>query len=1042
MSAEGARREAAAARRGRGGPPGAPAQRVACGSGDPATPTSSRCGWAPATCAGASPLARARSASPPAEVAGAGRVGHGVLTAGAPVDVGLRRRPGRDRRRPGGGAARWPARSSARPRSTTGPPTCTLVVLAADGRARAGTGRAWLPHARLPDGTGRLLAAGRPTADALVEALRPPDEGAGPGRAPTAGRRGEPAGPVRLYVVDDPTLLQGRRAPLRDLLRGDAGPATGIVIAPTEDLLPHLCTTVVTVRPGTGEAIVRQPAARRSWSTPWWRRAGRRHGPGVRPALARFEDPELGLAAAHLPRVVRLPELLDLDDAADVGRHRGPLAAPGRRPRSGDAHRPRRGGRHHRRPRHRRPPRPGRRARPGRARASCCARWCRAWPPGPTPTTSTFVLVDYKGGSAFDACARPAARRGHGHRPRRAPRASGRCARSRPRSPTASAGSARPGRPTCRPTWRPGRRRGRCRGWSWSSTSSPRWPPSCPTSSARWSAWPSGAAAWASTSCWRRSGPGGRSTPTSRPTPTCASPCGCRTPATPSTSSTAPTPPRWRGRRRGGPTCAGAPARSRSCRPRGPRRRAARRRERPCGSPPSPSAPPRRRPSPLRAYARAGRPRSGRRPGGDVGPPLRRRAAGLTEVPSTRTPPAPPAVPGPPATPAARAPSASGTPAPVDPQPTVPAPPADPTDLDQLVDAVVGAFEASGAARPRQPWLPMLPDRVPLVDVAGATPDAPGTVPFALADDPDRQRQAPVGWTPAEGHLALFGMVGSGTTTAAVAAVLALCAQRSPDDCHVYGIDYGGGGLAPLAALPHTGSILGARDREAQVRLVRQLRAELDRRRDLPPANVTDGDATAEPLIVCVIDGIAPFLAEFPVTDGDRRGRRLRAPRGRRPGCRDPAGRHRRPRRRPAPAAGVVGQPADAVPARRPQRVHHHRPAAPRAAQEVRRRASRARAVGPLRPGRRPRRRGRGRRPLASASAAPAGPRRRSPPSPGPSSPPPCPPPASTVAPSRPPTQSPGGSRARSRAQGLGRRRPWCCPSASARPTSGRSSCA
>jgi S-DNA-T family DNA segregation ATPase FtsK/SpoIIIE len=37
------------------------------------------------------------------------------------------------------------------------------------------------------------------------------------------------------------------------------------------------------------------------------------------------------------------------------------------------------------------------------------------------PDEMTFVLVDYKGGSAFKDCVRPAAHRRHGHRPRRAP---------------------------------------------------------------------------------------------------------------------------------------------------------------------------------------------------------------------------------------------------------------------------------------------------------------------------------------------------------------------------------------------------------------------------------------------------------------------------------------------------------------------------------------------------------------------------------------------------------------------------------------------
>lgn len=68
----------------------------------------------------------------------------------------------------------------------------------------------------------------------------------------------------------------------------------------------------------------------------------------------------------------------------------------------------------------------------------------------------------------------------------------------------------------------------------------------------------------------------------------------------------------------------------------------------------------------------------------------------------------------------------------------------------------------------------------------------------------------------------------------------ALAERWSPDQCHLYGIDFGAGSLAPLAHLPNTGSVIGAVDREGQIRPVRYLRAELDRRRALPPADQVD----------------------------------------------------------------------------------------------------------------------------------------------------------------------------------------------------------
>src|SRR5690606_12630404 len=45
-----------------------------------------------------------------------------------------------------------------------------------------------------------------------------------------------------LAVVDDLELLQGRRAPVRALLQGQAGEVAGIVCSPTADRLPAVVT--------------------------------------------------------------------------------------------------------------------------------------------------------------------------------------------------------------------------------------------------------------------------------------------------------------------------------------------------------------------------------------------------------------------------------------------------------------------------------------------------------------------------------------------------------------------------------------------------------------------------------------------------------------------------------------------------------------------------------------------------------------------------------------------------------------------------------
>ncbi|MEA2614964.1 MAG: segregation ATPase FtsK/SpoIIIE, family [Chloroflexota bacterium] len=188
------------------------------------------------------------------------------------------------------------------------------------------------------------------------------------------------------------------------------------------------------------------------------------------------------------------------------------------------------------------------------------------------------------------------------------------------------------------------------------------------------------------------------------------------------------------------------------------------------------------------------------------------------------------------------------------------------SDLSRLVDAVDAAFRHAGMALPRRPWPDALPDELDLDAVCpvpasphpSATTPAGTTASFLLADDPDAQAQYPQGWNPARGNLLVVGNVGSGTTTTLASLALAQARTRGPDDLHLYVLDMGAGDLEPLAGLPHTGAYVGPRERERQMRLIRQLRAELDRRKGRGLAG-----AGGDPMIVLLIDNYSGFTAEY-----------------------------------------------------------------------------------------------------------------------------------------------------------------------------------
>jgi S-DNA-T family DNA segregation ATPase FtsK/SpoIIIE len=174
------------------------------------------------------------------------------------------------------------------------------------------------------------------------------------------------------------------------------------------------------------------------------------------------------------------------------------------------------------------------------------------------------------------------------------------------------------------------------------------------------------------------------------------------------------------------------------------------------------------------------------------------------------------------------------------------------TDLARLVDAIAEA--AADLPAPRRPWPePLGRD----VDLAALRPD-PERAIVALADDPGRQEQYPIGWDPAEGNLLMLGIGGSGTTTTLQAIALALAAAWPPEALELYAVDHGTGGLAVLDGLPHTGAVIAADDRERQVRLIRHLRGELHLRR---------GGATRRRIVV-LIDNLAAMRAEFDDIEG------------------------------------------------------------------------------------------------------------------------------------------------------------------------------
>ncbi len=197
-----------------------------------------------------------------------------------------------------------------------GPVDVRLAVLTDTARSGDWEWAKWLPHTQGLDETqGRQMLAARPEdiEAVLSELLTKPE-------APTSGVGGSqpPAGPTTLVVVDVPGLTEGRNAPARELLGGAGQPVCGIVYASSVDRLPAVCTSIVELNGADGLAKFREPAASVEISDVLVSGVPADLAAETARALSGLEDPEIATVGADLPDRASLVTLLDLDPTPDV----------------------------------------------------------------------------------------------------------------------------------------------------------------------------------------------------------------------------------------------------------------------------------------------------------------------------------------------------------------------------------------------------------------------------------------------------------------------------------------------------------------------------------------------------------------------------------------------------------------------------------------------------------------------------------------------------------------------------------------------------
>lgn len=209
------------------------------------------------------------------------------------------------------------------------------------------------------------------------------------------------------------------------------------------------------------------------------------------------------------------------------------------------------------------------------------------------------------------------------------------------------------------------------------------------------------------------------------------------------------------------------------------------------------------------------------------------------------------------------------------------------TDLSVLVEAITGATALRGIEDQHSPWLPELPAPVTLAElrkIAGAEPDAARvtgwSAPWALEDHPADQAQRPREFTLGKsGHLYIAGGARSGRSTALRTIAVGLAEVTRSRDLHLYGLDCGNGALLPLTALPQTGAVVQRTEVERASRLLERLGDEVKRRQDvLGQSGYADIDEQRQavpaderlPYVVLLLDRWEGFISDLSEVDVGR----------------------------------------------------------------------------------------------------------------------------------------------------------------------------
>jgi S-DNA-T family DNA segregation ATPase FtsK/SpoIIIE len=166
---------------------------------------------------------------------------------------------------------------------------------------------------------------------------------------------------------------------------------------------------------------------------------------------------------------------------------------------------------------------------------------------------------------------------------------------------------------------------------------------------------------------------------------------------------------------------------------------------------------------------------------------------------------------------------------------------------DTVLDVIVRRLEAQGPAA-HQVWLPPLESPPSLDALLPGLAAVPGrgltqpnyegagrlVVPAGLVDKPYEQRRdrLMLDFSGAAGHMQVIGGPQSGKSTFLRTLICSFALTHTPHEVQLYGLDFGGGGMAAVDGLPHVGGIASRLDPERVRRTVSEVYGVLTHREE------------------------------------------------------------------------------------------------------------------------------------------------------------------------------------------------------------------